>query len=311
MDNRTSTEQIIADATNTDTMNRRAAMGFLGKIGMGAAAMSLAATAGTAAAAPAKDIDGAVLNFALNLEYLEAAFYLAAVGRVDELRKIGGGANIILPASLDQGRGMQFKDGNVQALARDIAEDELSHVKFLHGALGKAAAARPVIDLNGAFRAAGKAASGGKIDGFNPYANDLFFLHGAFIFEDVGVTAYNGAATLITNPAYLQAAAGILAVEAYHGGAIRAMLYQQRQVTAAAGLYVGQVVQAISNLRGSVGGMKDQGLSDNAGNMIVAPADKNGVAYGRSTREVLNIVYLAPNATKGGFYPNGLTGSIK
>lgn len=303
-------QQIITDATNESAMNRRAAMGFLGKLGLGAAAMGLAAGS-TASAAPAKNIDGDVLNFALNLEYLEAAFYLAAVGRVNELRKIGGGADIILPASLDQDRGMQFKDGNVQALARDIAEDELAHVKFLHGALGKAAAPRPVIDLNGAFRAAGQAASGGKIDGFNPFANDLFFLHGAFIFEDVGVTAYNGAATLITNPAYIQAAAGILAVEAYHGGAIRSMLFQQRQVSAAAGLYVGQVVQAISNLRGKVGGMKDQGLTDNAGRAVIAPADANGVAFPRSTREVLNIVYLAPGAKKGGFYPNGLNGNIK
>ncbi|MXV21521.1 ferritin-like domain-containing protein [Deinococcus xianganensis] len=303
-------QQIITDATNETAMNRRAAMGFLGKLGLGAAAMGLAAGS-TASAAPAKNIDGDVLNFALNLEYLEAAFYLAAVGRVNELRKIGGGADIILPASLDQDRGMQFKDSNVQALARDIAEDELAHVKFLHGALGKAAAPRPVIDLNGAFRAAGQAASGGKIDGFNPFANDLFFLHGAFIFEDVGVTAYNGAATLITNPAYLQAAAGILAVEAYHGGAIRSMLFQQRQISAAAGLYVGQVVQAISNLRGKVGGMKDQGLTDNAGRAIIAPADANAIAFPRSTREVLNIVYLAPGAKKGGFYPNGLNGNIK
>ncbi|MVN85953.1 ferritin-like domain-containing protein [Deinococcus sp. HMF7620] len=289
-------------------LNRRAALGLLGKVGLGTAALGLG---GAAVAAPAKNIDADVLNFALNLEYLEAAFYLAAVGRIKELRAIGGGANILLPTGLDQDRGMQFKDANVQALARDIAEDELQHVKFLHGALGKAAAPRPVLDLNGAFRAAGNAASGGKITGFNPYLNDLFFLHGAFIFEDVGVTAYNGAATLITNPAYLQAAAGILAVEAYHGGAIRTMLYQQRQVTAAAGLYVGQVVQAISSLRGKVGGMKDAGLTDAAGMAVFAPADRNGVAYPRTTREVLNIVYLAPGASKGGFYPNGLNGTIK
>ena len=306
----TTIDESISTATaTTDGLNRRAALGFLGKIGLGTAALGLTGTG--ALAAPAKNIDGDVLNFALNLEYLEAAFYLAAVGRVNELKAIGGGAEIRLPASLDMTRGMQFKDSNVQALANDIAEDELQHVKFLHGAMGKGAAMRPVIDLAGAFDAAGQAASGGAIKGFNPFANDLFFLHGAFIFEDVGVTAYNGAATLITNPAYLQAAAGILAVEAYHGGAIRTMLYQQRQVTAAAGLYVGQVVQAISSLRGKVGGGKDMGLSDASGRAVIAPADKNGVAYGRSTREVLNIVYLAPGATKGGFYPNGLNGTIK
>ncbi|MBZ9711708.1 ferritin-like domain-containing protein [Deinococcus multiflagellatus] len=303
-----SDSNLPAVVTSDPALNRRAALGLLGKVGLGAAAFGLS---GVARAAPAKNIDADVLNFALNLEYLEAAFYLAAVGRVDELRRIGGGAEIRLPAGLDQSRGMTFKDSAVQALARDIAEDELQHVKFLYGALGKAAAPRPVLDLNGAFRAAGQAASGGKITGFNPYLNDLFFLHGAFIFEDVGVTAYNGAATLITNPAYLQAAAGILAVEAYHGGAIRTMLYQQRQVTAAAGLYVGQVVQAISTLRGKVGGMKDMGLTDSRGMAVFAPADSNGVAYPRTTREVLNIVYLAPGAAKGGFYPNGLNGTIK
>ena len=292
-------------STETNT-NRRAALGTLTKLGLGTAALGLMGN-GTLAA-PAKDIDGAVLNFALNLEYLEAAFYLAAVGRLNELKAIGGGAEIKLPAGLPS-TGMSFKDSTTEAFAKDIADDELSHVKFLHAALGKGAVARPVIDLGTAFDAAGQAASGGAIKGFNPYANDLFFLHGAFIFEDVGVTAYNGAATLITNPAYLQAAAGILAVEAYHAGAIRTLLYQQRQVTAAAGLYVGQVVGAISALRGKVGGGKDAGLSDNAG-AIIAPADRNAVAYGRSTAEVLNIVYLGGQG-KGGFYPNGLNGAIK
>ena len=303
------TPETLTDATSEATLNRRAALGLLGKVGLGAA-VGAAALGGGALAVPARNIDADVLNFALNLEYLEAAFYLAAVGRVDELRAIGGGAEIRLPATLDRARGMQFRNSNVEALARDIAEDELAHVKYLSGALGKAAVPRPVLDLSGAFDAAGRAASGGKIVGFNPYANDLFFLHGAFIFEDVGVTAYNGAATLITNPAYLQAAAGILAVEAYHGGVVRGMLYEQRQVTAAAGLYVGQVIDAISALRGKVGGGKDAGLSDARG-AIFAPADRNAVAYPRTTREVLNIVYLAPGANKGGFYPNGLNGSIK
>jgi Ferritin-like domain len=127
------------------------------------------------------------------------------------------------------------------------------------------------------------------------------------------VTAYKGAARLITNKDYLEAAAGILGVEAYHASEVRTLLYGQQDVVAAAGLKVKEIVQAISNLRDTLAGSeKDQGItSSTADTSNIVPVDASGIAFSRSTREVLNIVYGAANATKGLFFPNGMNGEIK
>jgi hypothetical protein len=293
--------------TASTSLNRRQALKNLGLLGAGAALTACMPNA----TAQMPDIDVDVLNFALNLEYLEAEFYSwAAFGKGLSDADAGGG-----PASVG-GKKLTFTgqpiDGAVQAYFEEIANDEIAHVKFLRTALGDKAVARPAIDIGPAFAAAADAASGGAIKGFDPYANALFFLHGAFIFEDVGVTAYKGAARLITNKDYLEAAAGILGVEAYHAGQIRTLLFSQKDVVAAAGLKVSQIVQAISDLRGKVGGGKDQGILDatnpNKGN--IQPTDGNAIAFSRSTSEVLKIVYLG-GTSSGGFFPAGLNGKIK
>ncbi len=299
---------------NPKILNRRQLL--QGAALFGAASLTsgigLAQTAATTTATK-PDIDVDVLNFALNLEYLEAEFYLAAVGRKPSYKTSGMdsgmGSNVI------GGKKVKFSSSAfgraVREYAEEIANDEENHVKFLREALGDKAVARPTIDIGPAFAAAAAAASKSAIKGFDPYANELFFLHGAFIFEDVGVTAYKGAAPLITNPAYLEAAAGILGVEAYHAGIVRTLLYQKRSTVAAAGLRVHQVVDAISALRDSVDGTddRDQGvLINNRANLV--PTDANGIAFSRTTSQVLNIVYLGGKG-KGGFFPNGLNGKIK
>jgi hypothetical protein len=283
-------------------ISRRQALEKVGMLGIGAALA--ACTPNVVAQMP--DIDVDVLNFALNLEYLEAEFYLqAAFGRSLSAADSGGG-----PAPIG-GSKVTFATPAIQEYAEEIAIDEENHVKFLRAALGSKAVPRPQIDIGPAFSAAANAAFATTLTpAFDPYANELFFLHGAFIFEDVGVTAYKGAARLLTNKDFLEAAAGILGVEAYHAGEVRTLLYSLKDTMTPYGVTVETIVQKISDLRASAGGGKDQGLVVN-GKANILPTDANSIAFSRSTTEVLSIVTLGATGNKGGFFPNGLNGNIK
>jgi hypothetical protein len=111
-----------AGVTRGDAL-RRALLGGGALIGGGAllSALPASALAGTARAA-AGDVD--ILNFALTLEYLEAAFYAEAVS--------GGKLS---------GEAMKF--------AKTVAHDEAAHVAFLKGALGMKAVKKPAFDFKG------------------------------------------------------------------------------------------------------------------------------------------------------------------
>lgn len=147
-------------------------------------------------AAAYSDLD--ILNFALQLECLEASFYTYAafgVGLTEAQR--GGGPQA-------EG-GMRAQLGEYQGAAEQIALEEQRHVDLLRAALGKAAVPCPLINLDKAFADAANAALGTTLSPpFSPYASYLKFLHGALLFEDTGVFAYNGAIGAIRDPGALR-----------------------------------------------------------------------------------------------------------
>jgi rubrerythrin len=123
----------IREAASKVDGDTRAA--FLKKAGIGAGAVVAGgafagAIPGIASAAVAKS-DVAILNFALTLEYLEAAFYAEAVSR----------GNFT---------------GKTLAFAQIVARHEAAHVAFLRSALGKAAVKSPKFDFKGTTTDAAK-----------------------------------------------------------------------------------------------------------------------------------------------------------
>ena len=281
-----------------------------------AALFGVTGLAGEAQAQTAPPTDTQILNFALNLEYLEGEYYQrGAFGRgLDPSLTTGVG----LAGEVIGGSQVPFSDPLVAAYVQEIANDELTHVKFLRAQLTSAAVARPKLNIKGAFTQAALAA--GAIDPgqiFDPYADDVNFLLGAYLLTDVGVTAYHGSARLISSKDILEAAAGILAVEAYHAGTIHSTLYAKQLENPSRMIF--RTTRLISAKRSQLsmpanGLPDDQGLSANESQIDggtrttsnLVPTDANGIAFPRTQRQVLNVVYGAPNATMGLFFPNGV-----
>ncbi|WP_348269501.1 ferritin-like domain-containing protein [Edaphobacter paludis] len=284
-----------------------AAAAFLAGCNDATAPASAPSGGGTTPPAANPNLD--VLNFALNLEYLEAEFYLyAATGQGLSAADAGTGAGTTKATGV---AAVPWGSSGLAQYANEIAQDEVNHVRFLRKAITAANGtpiSRPDIDLT-FFAPLAVAAGITTTPTFNPFTSPQGFLIGAFVFEDVGVTAYHGAAGLLTDKTILTAAAGILGVEAYHAAAIRTLLVGM----AAANndqTYV-KIANQVSALRGTLGGGNETALSSKS---IVAADTTNAIAFARTTDQVLHIVYGTgggAGVSKGGFFPSGLNGNIK
>lgn len=271
------------------------------------------------------DVD--ILNFALQLEYLEGAYYAYAVsGRgIDANLTTGSGAQgaVVTGSGPGAARAVDFTDQVVRDYAREIAADEIGHIVFLRQVLGSSRVAQPTINLSGsasvdingttvvgAFTAAARAAGIiGASDIFDPFANDENFLIGSYLLTDVGVTAYRGSARLIANKSFLEATAGILATECYHDGVIRAELWRRGLTVPSIYTRISQISNARDELDGGSETDQDIGTASSA-NLV--PTDANGWVLGRTAPQVLNVIYQNRAAvTSGGFFPNGVNGAIQ
>ena len=267
----------VLQVIETRKSNRRT---FVQKLGMAGVAASVASALvpSRLEADPSSPTDADILNFALNLEFLEAEFYTVATtglnisqfGIIDYGTDNGSGTN---GGATTGGAQVHFTDIYTQMIAEELALDERAHVAFLQNVLGLPIA-KPAINLDAL--------------GFG-FGSQAEFLTLARIFEDIGVTAYGGAAPLIASKSYLAYAARILATEAEHAGAIRLLIAQQ-------GI-------ASPTLDGADVPPPPSGSQ-------FFSLDSSAFTQTRTPGQVLYLAYGAPNATSGGFFPAGVNGNL-
>ncbi len=266
--------RILAFERSVQHINRR---GFLGAM-LGAAAL---ATVGVgelhAQAVPITD----VLNFALNLEYLEANFYLYVSTGTGLSASLNGNG-----AAVQGAPGKLALDANTLAVVQALAQDEVDHIADLRSAvtsLGGTPIAQPAINL----------AANGTI------TTQAQFIAAARQFTALGGSAYIGSAQLlVSNPSVLTTASQILGAEGQHAGVLNYLAVTQgvtspaidaQDVPPSATNYITlDPVHALSPLR--------------------TPQQVLGVAYGVSTA---GTVTPPGGVAMGGFFPNGFNGNVK
>jgi len=310
----TATVDKINKIAASRALNRRRFLTALGMTGAAAGA-GLMSGCSTTTSVPVTTAGTGIgqtntLNFLLNVKYLEATIYsyLVAGRDLPSSVTVGSGALTGAPAMLAvTGTTTNTITQLVIDLLNEIYYDEVNQVTFLRSILGSSVVARPALNLSafGAITAA-NALSIGRL------------------MEDVAVTTFASAISGLTssNAAY---AAQIQATESFHSGALRLLSIQNPTL----GVYIntGDGLDVPPADLGSAaaeaaGPTAVGGFYASIGGAVAATNTTQGLAYLRSTSQVLAILYGALNTagssvvpasagtSSGGFFPSGVNGAI-
>nr|DAD20028.1 TPA_asm: hypothetical protein HUJ06_021491 [Nelumbo nucifera] len=262
------------------------------------------------------DVD--YLEFPLNLEYLEAEFFLwGALGY--GLDKVA--PNLTMGGPPPIGVRKAYLDSLTKNIITQFAYQEVGHLRAIKNVVR--GFPRPLLDLSaGSFAKVMDKAFGRKLlPPFDPYANSLNFLLASYVIPYVGLTGYVGANPLLSSATSRRLVAGLLGVESAQDAVIRAYLYEHAyEKVHPYGITVAEFTIRLSVLRNQLGkaGWKDEGIvvplgkgaeGKISGNVIVG--DDYSVSYDRTPEEILRIVYGgADERVPGGFFPRGADGRI-
>ncbi|PKI69124.1 hypothetical protein CRG98_010479 [Punica granatum] len=265
---------------------------------------------------PASDADQ--VQFAMNLEFLEAEFFLYGAH--------GEGLDKFAPYLTKGGPPpVGGRKANLDPLGFKIIEEfayqEIGHLRAIYTRVG--GIPRPLLDISKEnFAKLFDQAVGYKlVPPFDPYANTINYLLATYVIPYVGLVSYVGTAPYLHNFTTKALVAGLLGVESGQDAVTRTFLYERKDLKVLPyNLTVAELTDKMSKLRNRLAmcGIKDEGLivprelgAEGLIETNILSADDYSLSYARTPQETLRTVYdTGDEHVPGGFYPHGANGRI-
>ena len=288
-------------------LNSRHFMAALGMTGVaaGAGMMSGCSTSNSVAVTTASTAQIDMLNFALNVKYLQATFY-SFIAKGTDLT----GSAVTNSGPITGGTAaLTFTGVNAQQITdmvNEIYYDEKNHVSTLMSLLGISAVFRPAINLGGF----------GTINATNA-------LSIARLLEDVGVTAYAGIIGSLSS-SDITLLGQIMGADSLHAGILRLTALQNPSIAAYIKADTLDVAPFDPGAASNAGPTASGGFFATAGATTASTANPAGFAFTRTISQALAILFgtetatgsttsvtvAAIGTTSGGFFPNGVNGNL-